>query len=443
MAACSHLLCLKSTYILLHAKGTPTKMLIGIDDTDSRNGMCTTYLGAVLKTALERHLRENVRLHLVRLNPTIRFKTRGNAAVGITTRSAHGVKDIVRAHIDKMACLRDENTHPGAVFINSDRPPADIKRFSQEATQQELDISYAIQLIERNNVEFLTYKKGRGLIGALAAAGATLGEGDHTYELITYRYAQNHKKPRFINKDSAFEADKVTYPHTWDTVDRQNSTVVFSPRSQDPVLYGIRGDDPHHIFAAQRKIISEPYEHMVLYITNQGTDQHIRYAPMQALADGCSYALTGIITVAPWTIEGGHVFFKIGRSQHILLCAAFEPTKQFRAVVRKLCEGDLVMIQGSFVEDCIHLEKLRIIELQDQFRDVNPICCNKRMKSRGKGKGFKCTKCKTIKRESDPKEPIYRDIVSGTYEVAPSARRHLTKPLIRNRDVGNSIFPNR
>ncbi|MGZ4903473.1 MAG: TiaS agmantine-binding domain-containing protein [Halobacteriota archaeon] len=418
-------------------------MLIGIDDTDSQHGMCTTYLGAVLKTALERHLRENVRLHLVRLNPTIRFKTRGNAAVGITTQSSYGVKDIVQAHIEDMACMHDENTHPGAVFIDCNTPPPDIQRFSYEATRRELDISYAIKLIERNNVDFLTYKKGRGLIGALAAAGATLETEDHTYELITYRYARNHKKQRYINRESVYQADKVTYPYTWDTIDHKNSTIVFSPRSRDPVLYGIRGDDPYHVFAAQSKIISEPYEYMVLYVTNQGTDKHIRHEQIDALTEGCSYVLTGTITVAPWTIEGGHIFFQIGEPKRTLVCVAFEPTKQFRAVVRKLCEGDRVTVQGSFIRDCLHLEKLRIVELQDQFRDINPICCNKRMKSRGRGKGFKCVRCKTIKRQADTKEPIAREIALGMYEVATSARRHLAKPLIRDRCVGHPIFPSR
>lgn len=419
-------------------------MLIGIDDTDSQHGMCTTYLGAVLKTALERQLRENVRLHLVRLNPTIRFKTRGNAAVGITTQSSCGVKDIVQAHIEDMACLHDENTHPGAVFIDRDTPPLDIQHFSHEAIRRELDISYAVKLIERNNVDFLAYKKGRGLIGALAAAGATLEKEDHTYELITYRYAQNHKKQRYINRESIYRADNVTYPYTWDTIDHKNSAIVFSPRSRDPVLYGIRGDDPYHVFAAHSKIISEPYEYMVLYVTNQGTDKHVQHEQMDALTEGCSYALTGTITTAPWAIEGGHIFFQIGEQQRTLRCVAFEPTKQFRAAVRKLCEGDRVVVQGSFIKDCLHLEKLRVVELQDQFKGINPMCCNKRMKSRGKGKGFKCVRCKTIKRHSDTLDiPITREIELGTYEVVPSARRHLAKPLIRDRCVRHSIFPSR
>ena len=58
-------------------------MLIGIDDTDSPQGMCTTYLGAILARRL---IREHMRVRearLVRLNPNVTFKTRGNAAVAL------------------------------------------------------------------------------------------------------------------------------------------------------------------------------------------------------------------------------------------------------------------------------------------------------------------------------------------------------------------------
>jgi tRNA(Ile2)-agmatinylcytidine synthase len=56
-------------------------MLIGIDDTDSPAGMCTTYLGAVLARRLIREHMQVREARLVRLNPNVTFKTRGNAAI--------------------------------------------------------------------------------------------------------------------------------------------------------------------------------------------------------------------------------------------------------------------------------------------------------------------------------------------------------------------------
>ena len=64
----------------------------------------------------------------------------------------------------------------------------------------------------------------------------------------------------------------------------------------------------------------------------------------------------------------------------------------------------------------------------------NPICeCGKRMTSAGKNKGFKCKKCGR-KIASDKKVPfkISRNLKNNQfYETPVSARRHLSKPLIR------------
>ena len=56
-------------------------MRIGIDDTDSPAGMCTTYLGAVLADRLSDAGMVVTGSLLVRLNPNVIHKTRGNAAI--------------------------------------------------------------------------------------------------------------------------------------------------------------------------------------------------------------------------------------------------------------------------------------------------------------------------------------------------------------------------
>jgi len=58
------------------------------------------------------------------------------------------------------------------------------------------------------------------------------------------------------------------------------------------------------------------------------------------------------------------------------------------------------------------------------------VCCEKRMKSMGKGQGYRCEKCGAIKKEQ-VMETIQRNISAGFYEVPPCARRHLSKPIIR------------
>jgi tRNA(Ile2)-agmatinylcytidine synthase len=418
-------------------------MLIGIDDTDSPRGMCTTYLGTILKKALQQELDENIELRLIRLNPTIRFKTRGNASICISIEQSYDVLDIVRKHIERMAHLEDEGTHPGAVFFDNETVPSDIQSFANDAMHAELCISEATELIEKHGLDFLSFKNGRGLIGALAAIGATLGE-ESTFELIAYRFEDNFAKKRYINAGSVRRADLSTYPYTWDTVDRKNKEIIFAPHSSDPILYGIRGEDPFQMLKAHSKIISEPFEHLTLYKTNQGTDAHVRNAQIRDLQQGCSYIVTATVISEPHTITGGHTFFEVKDNSGTLLCAAFEPTKQFRATVRKLRFDDAVIVQGSYVDNCLHLEKLQIVNLSDQYKKANPICCNKSMKSLGHEQGFRCDKCKTVKRARHTSQTSERrGVMIGAYEVTPSARRHLAEPLIRRRNQGYALYPSR
>jgi tRNA(Ile2)-agmatinylcytidine synthase len=418
-------------------------MLIGIDDTDSPRGMCTTYLGTILKNALEQEVGDSIELRLIRLNPTIRFKTRGNASICISIEHSYDVLDIVRKHIERMAHLEDAGTHPGAVFFDGETVPSDIQSFANDAMHTELGMSEATELIERHGLDFLSFKKGRGLIGALAAIGASLGE-ESTFELIAYRFEENFTKKRYINAGSVSCADLSTYPYTWDTVDRKNKEIIFAPHSSDPVLYGIRGEDPFQILTAHSTIISEPVAHLTLYRTNQGTDAHVRNAQIKDLREGCSYTVTATVISEPYTITGGHTFFEVKDDSGTLLCAAFEPTKQFRAIVRKLRFDDVVIVQGSYVDNCLHLEKLQIVDLSDQYKKANPICCNKSMKSMGREQGYRCLKCKTVKRERrTSKTSERRGVLIGAYEVTPSARRHLAEPLIRRRNQGYAVFPSR
>jgi tRNA(Ile2)-agmatinylcytidine synthase len=56
------------------------------------------------------------------------------------------------------------------------------------------------------------------------------------------------------------------------------------------------------------------------------------------------------------------------------------------------------------------------------------------MKSAGTEKGFKCPNC-GIKVRDEKKESIKlsRKIKEGFYEAPPSARRHLSKPVVRTK----------
>lgn len=146
----------------------------------------------------------------------------------------------------------------------------------------------------------------------------------------------------------------------------------------------------------------------------------------------CSYRCICFVKNTSKTINGGHEIIDMyDKDNNILTCAAYEKTGKFRNVIRSLIPGDNIEIFGSFINNTFNLEKINILNLVDDIKFENPICkiCNKKMKSCGKDKGFKCTICKA-KEFHKIKINENRKINIGYYEVTPSARRHLSKPLI-------------
>ncbi len=111
---------------------------------------------------------------------------------------------------------------------------------------------------------------------------------------------------------------------------------------------------------------------------------------------------------------------------------AYEPTKGFRYIVRSLVAGDEVIAAGSFKKGSINLEKIRVVSLAKDIMTRPPFCvlCEKRMTSDGREKGYKCKKCGARATIPEVTE-IPRAIIPGWYEVPPTARRHLAKPLCR------------
>jgi len=423
------------------------RLWIGMDDTDSPKGMCTTYLATLAIGRLEK---EGVRLigfpRLIRLNPTIPFKTRGNGAVSFLVEfddsKRDEVIDIVREIVEEYAELEDEKTNPGVVFVDAERDDIlnHLSKFALKAVRDVVLLDEALFIIGKFMLPHLRFKKGLGLIGALAAIGLELT--DYTIEVLAYRKPERFGTKREIDEETFFDADYETYPGTWDTVDWYNEIVVAVPNSPDPVLFGIRGDDFHAVMRAFEIVKTEPIDRYMVFITNQGTDMHLIHEDETNRVENYhSYILRGRVVEEPYDISGGHVFFTIETKFGEIKCAAFEPTKQFRHIVRKLRKGDLVEVYGSMKRDTINLEKINIVELAEIWIEENPICpkCGRRMDSAGRGKGFRCRRCKT-RAFGKIRRKVERDLNTGFYEVPPCARRHLSKPLIRMRGVKKHIF---
>lgn len=402
-------------------------MLIGIDDTDSPAGMCTTYLGAVLA----RHLiRDHMHVHearLVRLNPNVTWKTRGNAAVMFDVQGdPERAFAIACGLVEELSDFACENTNPGVVVADRKPDPS----FYQKAVTNFCTIEEAVAILDAAGARYRGWKNRRGLIGATAAVASELA--DRTSEILVYREKERWGTPREVDRRSLFEAEAATFPHTWDTVDTVNDVVVCVPHTPDPVLFGIRGESPQWVMAARQMIESERPGLEQIWVTNQGTDAHLLSGKTGHLDELLSYYVPGTVTSAPETKVGGHVSFVMKDGDFPVRCMAYEPTKNFRVIVRQLLPGDRVIAAGSFKKGSINLEKMKIVSLGKAETSRPPLCtaCNKRMTSNGKGKGYKCKKC-DARADAPEIQEIPRTLEPGWYEVPPTARRHLAKPLCR------------
>ena len=269
-------------------------MLIGIDDTDSPAGMCTTYLGAVLARRL---IREHMRVRearLVRLNPNVTLKTRGNAAVML---DVEGDPDrafaIACALVEELADFSCENTNPGVVVTDQKPDPA----FYKKAVTDFCTIEEAVAILDEAGARYRGWKNRRGLIGATAAVASDLP--DETSEILVYREPARFGTPRSVDRQSLFDAEAATFPHTWDTVDTINDVVVCVPHTPDPVLFGIRGESPQWVMAARQMIDSEKPGIEQIWVTNQGTDAHLLNGTIGELREGLSYRVRGTVAESP------------------------------------------------------------------------------------------------------------------------------------------------
>ncbi len=423
---------------------------IGLDDTDSLQGMCTTYLATELVSELTKDYDLIGYPRLVRLNPNIPWKTRGNGAICLRFSKGVGrgtvigeianqwirsfarargrddpasVRDRVARLVEKRSEFRDPSTNPG--FCILPEPPRAALYW--KAVRRVVAKEEAIREIRAPGV-LREYKNGRGIIGALAATAWR--PRDRTYEVLCYRDATRWGTPRVVEADSVREMDQL-FPSTFNNYDYDCNHIVIAPHSPCPVLFGIRGDDPTVLPAAMRTIRGEHPASWLVFETNQGTDDHVGRSvdiqPRRAVR--VSRSVSGM----PRVIPGGHVIVPMTG----LEAAAYEPSKKFRTAIRALRPGDRVRVVGSVREEprTLNIEKLEVLTLaEDRRKRANPLCsnCGKRAKSTGAMGAFRCSRCrKRFPRSAANMESVARALTPGWYEPPVGSRRHLSMPLKR------------
>lgn len=430
-------------------------MYIAFDDTDSTNWMCTTYLAVKIIEGLRHHdLLGPPRL--VRLNPAVPWKTRGNGAVCLKIGKGYGKKIRVGKIRDReIYCYMDgKPATPSGPLIS------DVKELIQQWARIEEGANPGLVVSERKPPQWLYWKAvreivspelvrevlqeidamtwgagdSRGIVGA--AAAMAWRPRDRTYELLAYRKPERWGTKRELDERSVIEMDK-RFPATFNNYDYQEGKPVVAPNSPCPVLFGIRGDRLEDLEVAMRTLRSEEPDSWLIFLTNQATDDHVIWRWKELKANS-TYAVRGKVIRPPVRIKGGHVVIGVltDGGEHID-ATAYEPSKSFRDVVGSLEEGDRILLIGELREEprTLNIEKLKVIEAVEKKKKVaNPICprCGKRMKSKGSGKGYRCRRCGYHGDEDlSVKKVIERSITTGWYEPPVSARRHLSKPLKR------------
>jgi tRNA(Ile2)-agmatinylcytidine synthase len=367
------------------------RFLVGIDDTDSSRGYCTTYLAFRIAVDLRPRLRVLPYPRLVRLNPNIPFKTRGNAAVCLKMEApdADEAFELISAKVRELSDVQG-GANSGLVLLDDGLDLQPFRALYHDALAGVVNPHRARETVEGAGGRTLELGNGMGIVGAASSLGFD-ERSDHTFELISYRRRECWGTPRSVESGPVKEMDRRMFPHLYNDYDYQKRKVLIAPHGPDPVLAGIRGDSPANLVSALGMLgLGEvPQGHMI-YVSNQHTDAHLA-GPLdwKVYSSGWLEATVEGVEVG----EGGHVYLSIDHQGEAQRAAAYEPTGDLNRTVRLLAIGDRIRAFGgirrgtSLHSKILNLEKIEVLN------------------------GARLPR--------------------GIYISSPRANRHLTKPLIR------------
>jgi tRNA(Ile2)-agmatinylcytidine synthase len=367
------------------------RCLVGIDDTDSPRGYCTTYLAYRIAVDLVPAVEVLPYPRLVRLNPNIPFKTRGNAAVclQIEARDPEQAFELISSKVVELSDVRG-GANTGMVFLEEPDLATSLEPLYLDALSGLVSPHRVRRLLKDLPVRTLELGNGMGLVGAASSFGFD-ERFDHTYELISYRRVENWGSSRLIDSSSVKDMDRATFTHTFNNYDHQKRKVLISPHGPDPVFAGVRGDSPGTVLQAFESLrYGEELEGGMIFLSNQHTDAHLRRK-----LDWKVYS-SGWVDCTVEKVEtgaGGHVYVILEAAGKTHLAAAYEPTGDLRRAAKLLAAGDEVRAYGGVRRGTsLHPKILNMERLDVKSSRTLPV---------------------------------------GTYLASPRANRHLTKPLTR------------
>ena len=285
-------------------------MLLGLafDGADSPQGGCTTHLVSLFFLKL---CKEGIQPYdypwLVRLNPAVPHKTRGNGALvlwlQVDTRieaervyqeASKLTKEYARAtgSADKaaLAMLLIEGESPEEI-------PWPLKTLYLLAVNRYVPRDTAIRYLKLASrlTSHPIIVEGGGIVGPLAALGVNMNL-DYTFELLFYMPPALWGKRPYIDSDIVKSISYTLGPFDIATYDYQNDRPLIQPHGPDPVLAGIRSDDDKLLLKASKLIPVDTYTHAILFRTNQHTDAHLEYCNVREAHPYTCCIIEGILT---------------------------------------------------------------------------------------------------------------------------------------------------
>ena len=285
-------------------------MLLGLafDGADSPQGGCTTHLVSLLFLKL---CKEGIQPYdypwLIRLNPAVPHKTRGNGALVLWLQVDTPI-EAERLYREASKLTREYARATGsadkaalaALLMEEEsleERPWPLKSLYLLAVNRYVPRDTAIRYLKlaARSVRHPIMVEGRGVVGPLAALGADMSI-DYTFELLFYMPPALWGNRPQIDSGIVKSISYMLGPFDIATYDYQNGKPLIQPHGPDPVLAGIRSDDDKLLLKAGRLIPEDIYTHAVLFRTNQHTDAHLEHCSVREAYPYTCCTIEGILT---------------------------------------------------------------------------------------------------------------------------------------------------
>jgi tRNA(Ile2)-agmatinylcytidine synthase len=406
---------------------------LGLDDTDSPEGGCTTWDMHLLLSNLESNGFTLVTPpRLVRLWPHAPRRTRGNAALAAQVDEGGREAELKRIlekwfterfqHLNQLNHPDDGTTPSPTLVWSKEQLPSEwywaaVREWVEPATRlNELEGLSGVEVWSAGRID--------GVVGASSAI-AWPASGDWTWEATAWRSAEKIGTKRVVPSDCVDEMAE-RFPYTILNRDPNAGRSLIAPRTPCPVLYGIRAEDEESARAAHQWLQSqsgvESSVAMRVHQSNQATGDHL------------TSDQRGVTISAVSDRKGGHASVEVfdGNSQSTLV--AFAEGGEVNRLLRDSQPGDRLSWRGSVAPDgSTHLENLRLDDAVPRIEN-RPTCgCGSRFRRKGKDQPLSCPSCSN---QSNSHWLSTTSTSQGAWVEPPiSQRRHLARPLNREPKV--------